>query len=122
MVVRDPDFTLALVELGVAYGELERHEDAERVCRRALGTEEDNLEARLGLAVALYHQDRNDEAVTEFRRVLELDPGNVRAHYGLGLALLFSGDRDGAMDELRFLNEHAPELGDELFSWIYPDA
>lgn len=119
--VRDPESVQALIELGVAYAELERHVDAERVCRRALEIDEDDVEARLGLAVALYHQDRVEEAVTEFRHVLELQPDNVRAHYGLGLALLYSGDRAGAMNELRYLNEHAPELGDELFKWIYPE-
>jgi tetratricopeptide (TPR) repeat protein len=117
----DPGLTQALVELAIAYAELERHADAERICREVLELEPDNIEARLGLAVALFHRDKNELAVDEFRRVLEADPKNVRAHYGLGLALVFADDRQGALDELRYLNQHAPELGDELFGWIYPD-
>lgn len=119
--VRDPEFTQALVELGIAYGVLERHADAERVCREVLKQEPDNLEAMLGLAVALFHQDKNEAAVDQFRLVLELEPENIRAHYGLGLALVFANDRSGAIEELRYLNEHAPELADELHDWIYPN-
>ena len=72
--VRDPDLTQALVELGIAYGALERHADAERVCREVLTKDPDNIEARLGLAVALFHQDENEAAVEQFREVLERDP------------------------------------------------
>lgn len=120
--VREPELTQALVELGIAYGALERHADAERVCREVLEREPQNIEAMLGLAVALFHQDENQAAADQFRDVLELDPENIRAHYGLGLALVFVKDRPGAMDELRYLNEHAPDLGAELYSWIFPDV
>ena len=120
--VRDPGFTQALVDLGIAYGALERHADAEKVCRRVLEKEPDNTEARLGLAVALFHQDENDAAVVQFREVLAQDPESIRAHYGLGLALIFAGDRDGAIEEIVFLNAHAPELGADLHQWVFPDS
>ena len=118
---RDENLTGALVELGIAYGVLERHADAERVCREVVEREPDNVEARLGLAVALFHLDENEAAVGEFREVLDREPDNVRAHYGLGLALLYSGDRSGALDELSYLNEHAPALAEDLYSWLYPN-
>lgn len=117
---RDPELTEALVELGIAYGGLERHADAEKVCRQVLIVDPDNIEARLGLAVALYHQDNNQAAVEEFRAVLDRDPENIRAHYGNGLALLFSGDREGAKKEILYLNTHAPDLGSDLYRWVYP--
>jgi tetratricopeptide (TPR) repeat protein len=120
--VRDPELTQALVELGIAYGAIGRHADAEQVCRDVLNDEPDHIEARLGLAVALYHQDDLEPAAAEFRRVLAIEPTNVRARYGLGLALLYSRDRDGAMDELRYLKEHAPDLGDDLYSRLFPDG
>ena len=119
---RDPDLTQALVELGIAYGALERHADAEKVCREVLVSDPENIEAQLGLAVALFHQDENENAVSRFREVLELDPDSVRAHYGLGLALLFVGDREGAIEEVVYLNSHAPELGDDLYQWVFPDS
>jgi tetratricopeptide (TPR) repeat protein len=118
--VRDPELTQAMVELAIAYGALERHRDAERVCREVLEREPDNLDALLGLAVALYHQDKNRDAVVQFRRVLELDPENVRAHYGLGLALYYAGDRDGAMDEVAYLEKRAPDLAAELEEVVSP--
>jgi len=119
---RDPDLTQALVELGIAYGALERHADAEKVCREVLVSDPENIEAHLGLAVALFHQDENEDAVSQFREVLELDPDSVRAHYGLGLALVFAGDREGAIEEVVYLNSHAPELGDDLYQWVFPDS
>ncbi len=94
--VRDPDLMQALVELGIAYAALERHADAERVCREVLAKDPENIEARIGLAVALYHQDEYVAAVRAFRKALELDPDNLRAHYGLGLALVFAGDTRSA--------------------------
>ena len=119
---RDPDLTQALVELAIAYGALERHADAEKVCREVLVSDPENIEAQLGLAVALFHQDKNEDAVSQFREILELDPDSVRAHYGLGLALVFAGDREGAIEEVVYLNSHAPELGDDLYQWVFPDT
>jgi tetratricopeptide (TPR) repeat protein len=119
--VRAPDMTVAFVELGIVYGAMGRHAEAERVCREAIELEPDNLEARLGLAVALFHQDEHEPAVTEFETILASEPGNIRAHYGLGLALLYSGDRDGAINQLVYLKEHAPDLADELYGWVFPD-
>jgi tetratricopeptide (TPR) repeat protein len=117
---RDSEFTPAFVELGIAYGALERHADAERVCHEALVNDPDNIEARLGLAVALFHQDENKAAAGEFREVLDRDPENVRAHYGYGLALLFEGDREGATKEIIYLKTHAPELASDLYDRAYP--
>ena len=102
-------------------GTLERHDAAEAVCRKALTLDPGNAEAMLGLGVALYHQDKYEDAVTVFRRVLGLHPDNPRAHFGLGLALLYSGDRDGAIGEVVYLNQHSPELAEELHHWIFPD-
>ena len=117
---RDPEFTQAFVELGIAYGALERHADAQRICQDVLKTDPENIEARLGLAVALFHQDDYAAAVSEFREVLDRDPENIRAHYGHGLALFFEGDREGAKNEIIYLNSHAPELGSDLYEWVFP--
>jgi len=117
---RDPEFTQAFVELGITYGALERHADAQRICQEILSKDPDNVEARLGLAVALFHQDDNAAAVREFREVLDRDPENIRAHYGHGLALIFAGDREGAKKEIIYLNSHAPELGSDLYEWVFP--
>ena len=65
---RDPEFTQAFVELGIAYGALERHADAQRVCQEVLKTDPENIEARLGLAVALFHQDDNAAAIRAVSR------------------------------------------------------
>ena len=116
---RDPEFAQAFVELGITYGALERHADAQRICQEVLRTDPENIEARLGLAVALFHQDDNAAAVREFREVLDRDPENVRAHYGYGLALFFEGDREGAKKEIIYLNSHAPELGSDLYEWVF---
>lgn len=117
---RDPEFTQAFVELGITYQALERHADAQRICQEVLRTDPENIEARLGLAVALFHQDDNAAAVREFREVLDRDPENIRAHYGYGLALFFDGDREGAKKEIIYLNSHAPELGSDLYEWVFP--
>ena len=117
---RDPEFTQAFVELGITYGAMERHADAQRICQEVLTRDPENIEARLGLAVALFHQDDNAAAVREFREVLNRDPENIRAHYGYGLALIFEGDREGAKKEIIYLNTHAPELGSDLYEWVFP--
>jgi tetratricopeptide (TPR) repeat protein len=117
---RDPNFTQAFVELGITYGALERHADAQRICQDVLTVDPENIEARLGVAVALFHQDENTASVREFREVLDRDPENIRAHYGYGLALFFEGDREGAKKEIIYLNSHAPELGSDLYEWVFP--
>jgi len=117
---RDPEFTQAFVELGITYGALDRHADAQRICQEALRNDPENTEARLGLAVALYHQDDYAAAILQFREVLDRDPENIRAHYGLGLALFFDGDREGAKKEIIYLNSRAPDLGSDLYEWVFP--
>ena len=73
--------------LGLAYGALERHQDAERVFREAIAIHPGYSKARVNLALSLMEQERWKEAETELQTVLETEPDHP-------LAL-------GALDEIR---------------------
>lgn len=65
--------------LGLAYGALERHEDAEKVFRDALVIHPGYAKARMNLALTLMELERWAEAEAELHTVLEDDPAHPLA-------------------------------------------
>ena len=73
--------------LGLAYGAVDRHVDAERAFRDAIAIHPRYAKARVNLALSLMEQERWTEAEEELKSVLEIEPAHP-------LAL-------GALDEIR---------------------
>ena len=65
--------------LGLAYGAVERHEDAERAFRDAIAIHPGYAKARMNLALTLMELERWNEAETELQTVLEKDPSHPLA-------------------------------------------
>lgn len=70
-----------LANLMVLAGSLD---EAERLYRRALSFETDNLRARFNLGLLLQHQGRFQEALELYQGVLALEPRHAWAHYQIG--------------------------------------
>lgn len=69
--------------LGLAYGALERHEDAERAFREAIAIHPGYTKARMNLALTLMDLARFAEAEVELKAVLSQDPDHPLAHGAL---------------------------------------
>ena len=101
----------ALHNLGVAYAEEGKWEEAIRLYKKALALpaygNSDGTYHNLGWAY--YNLNRLREAEETFRLVLKLQPDMASAHYLLGLVLLKMGRQDEAKVEFRRAGELAPD-------------
>jgi Tfp pilus assembly protein PilF len=107
----DGNYGEALHNLGVAYAEDGKWEDAVRMYKKALSLPAyGNTEGTYhNLGWAYYNLSRLKEAEETFRFVLRLEPNTVSAHYLLGLVLLKAERRDEAKAEFRRARELAPD-------------
>ncbi len=107
----DGNYGEALHNLGVAYAEEGKWEEAVRLYRKALSIpaygNSDGTYHNLGWAY--YNLNRLPEAEETFRLVLKLQPNMASAHYLLGLVLLKMARRDDAKVEFRRARELAPD-------------
>lgn len=107
----NPNFGDALHNLGVAYAEMGKWDEAVRIYKKALALPAyGNLEGtHHNLGWAYYNLGRLQEAEESFRLVLKLAPNTASAHYLLGLVLLKAERRDEAKMEFRRARELAPD-------------
>lgn len=107
----DPRYGEAQHNLGVAYAEGGKWEEAIRAYQKALSVPgyPDPEVAHHNLGWAFYNLDRLKEAEESFRLVLRMDPNMVSAHYQLGLVLLKAGRREEAKAAFRRAKELAPD-------------
>jgi len=107
----DETYGEALQNLGVAYAEGGKWEEAVRTYKKALALpaygNADGTYHNLGWAY--YNLNRLQEAEETFGLVLKLQPNMASAHYLLGLVLLKAARRDEAKAEFRRARELAPD-------------
>ena len=107
----DETYGEALQNLGVAYAEGGKWEEAVRTYKKALALPAYGNAGRTynNLGWAYYNLGRLQEAEEVLRLALKLDPKMVAASYHLGLVLLKAGRRDEAKAEFRRARELAPD-------------
>lgn len=101
-----------LFELGTAYVQLERYEEAAAVLGRASAARPTDTALRLQLGYAFYKLLEGERAEAEFRRVISDEPGNPLARFYLGLAQAALGKLSDAEGSFRLALESRPELTD----------
>jgi hypothetical protein len=97
---------LAMVAL--AYIELNKWDDADRLLRQATLIAPDFASVNGAIGSLRRHQARYDEAVEAIRQALAFE-ANANSSYYLGLCQYLAGDREGARATLRPILDH-PEL------------
>jgi len=114
-ICNDPQFSLALNELGVQYMVLGQLSNAEEAFRSAVKIAPDFFDARLNYGIALVYLKRYNEAVTELRNAVSSNDSSATAHAYLGRALadLLKLD-EGEMELQRAISLAGDELG-----WVY---
>ncbi|MBI5674653.1 MAG: tetratricopeptide repeat protein [Nitrospirae bacterium] len=85
--------------LGVAYGDQGRLDEAINEYQTVLKLKPNYVAAYNNLGRAYEKQDRIDEAINEYQTVLKLKPNYAEAHNNLGLAYAAQGRTDEAMNE-----------------------
>ncbi|MBW1699731.1 MAG: tetratricopeptide repeat protein [Deltaproteobacteria bacterium] len=73
----------ACCELGVQYIEMNLYDQAERVLKRALAIDPQNIRAMFNLAIALSRLGEDTQAIHYYQQVIELDPTHIGAYNNL---------------------------------------
>jgi hypothetical protein len=107
-----PDDAGMHYNLGLAWKELGKLDEATASLRRALELKPDFAEAHNNLGNVLKELGRLDEAVACYGRALELKPQYVLARNNLGLALKDQGKLDEAVACFRQTMELKPDFAD----------
>jgi tetratricopeptide (TPR) repeat protein len=105
---------LAHINLGIAYLDRGRLEDAARELDAAIRLHPGAAEAHAGLAAVRAKEGRTEEALDLYRSALRLDPGSSATHRELAALLLSLGDSSQALVHLREAAALAPRDGDAL--------
>jgi tetratricopeptide (TPR) repeat protein len=105
---------LAHINLGIAYLNRRRLEDAERELANAIEIHPGAAEAHAGLGAVRAAQGRVEEALESYRAALRLDPGSSSTHRELASLLLARGETSQALVHFREGSALAPRDGDAL--------
>ena len=81
-----------LYNLGLAYSDINRLEQARAVLSEAVRLHPDHVNARVALGVAYAKEDRHKEAVAILEKAVAVDPSNSWAQRNLGGCLLALGE------------------------------
>jgi tetratricopeptide (TPR) repeat protein len=92
-----PDYWIALENLGNAYRQLRRWEDARAALDRAIAVRPRSPEANYGLAMVFAQTDDTARAEEYLRKALELRPAYPEALNNLGILYLRTSRRDEAV-------------------------
>ena len=95
--------------LGKAFAQKGRWDDAIAQFQEALQTRPDNAATHCDLGIVLRQAGRLDEAIDQLRRALQLKPGFVLAHNALGNAFLEKGAAAQAMAQFERAAQLAPD-------------
>lgn len=97
----DPDFGLALGNLGSLLERAGRDAEGEVLTRRAIALRPNDPVAHYNLAVVVLKSGRDDEARRELQTALTLRPAYAEAHNNLGTLDLAAGAVDSAIQHLQ---------------------
>jgi len=104
-----PDQALRLLELGLAYAELEQPADAIAALEAALAVDPELVEAHRSLATLLHQQGRLGEAAEHQAALARLEPHALGPRIEAALALQRGGDAEGCLRQLEALLGEAPQ-------------
>ena len=97
ILVLDPQYAAAAINLGTLYFHLRQFGQAEEYYRRATVADPGYVLAYFDLGNVLDELDRLDESIEAYRRAITLAPGYADAHYNLALAYERKGQPRAAL-------------------------
>jgi tetratricopeptide (TPR) repeat protein len=102
IIVRDPNYAPAFINLGTIFFHLRRYGRAEELYRRATEADPEYVLAFFDLGNVLDELGRPDDSIRAYLRAVELAPRYADAHYNLALAYERAGDQRAALRHWQF--------------------
>ena len=119
MLQIDPEYSVALIGLGLVSNAARRYEEAAGYGRRVAEREPANVAAHEILAEAFYGGQKYEEAAASADRAIKLSPDSADAHYLAGLSRASLGQRDSALAHVARLQQlKSPDLAQQLSDFI----
>src|SRR5918912_1830938 len=106
---REPANAAPRVQLGNAYFDAERYDEAIKWYTEALKLQPNDVNVTTDLGVCYYYSNQPDKALEQFDRSLKIDPKHAKTLLNLGIVRAFGKqDLDGAMQAWQKVMELAP--------------
>ena len=110
IVKSDPKNASAHAQLGNAYFDAERWQDAIQWYEQSLQLDPNNADVSTDLGVSYYYTNRPDEALARFDKSLAINPKHTKTMLNKGIVLAFGKeDLKGAAEEWKKVVELAPD-------------
>lgn len=106
-------------QLGVAYGNLGRADEARRHLQRVIALDGDRVAARIQLATLELDQGRPAAAVPHLQRILALEPDDPDAGWMLGRALVLANQAASGLAAFERADLRARSAGRPVPSWAH---
>ncbi len=103
-----PDHAGALSNLGLAYAETDREEQAIDCYRKALDLDPRFSQAHFNLARLLYKQGEIEQAIFHFKKAADISPDHYPSHALLAKAYLETGDYENSLVYFKAANKLMP--------------
>jgi lipopolysaccharide biosynthesis regulator YciM len=101
---RTPEYAfLTYKRLENSYYELGRYEEMEKIYRRNIERNPDDVETRLVLGDHFFRKGEWEASIKAFQKAIQLQPNCIEAHQKLGEAFLKQGNLDAVQEELKIL-------------------
>jgi len=112
--VKSPQKARPLNNLGLAWEELGRREEAEKVYRQALDSSPDNIEVKVNLGALLGKANRTGEALKILKEAIEIKPELMSSYVNLGNVYLVRKEYQEAEERFQFLTTQRQDLLDSI--------
>ena len=107
---RSPSDAEARAQLGNAYFDAERFQDAAKWYEEALALDPRNVNVSTDLGIAFYYLNQPDRALAQFERSLQIDPSHTKTLLNTGIVRAFGKqDLDGAAAAWQKVVDLAPD-------------
>ena len=116
---RNPD-AMAHYNLGNAYGDSGKYQEAIESYKQALRIDPDYADAHFNLGYTYRKLGKYQEAIESYKQALRIDPGYADAHFNLGYAYRKLGKYQEALEQYKFLKNLDSKLANELFDMLPP--
>jgi len=100
-VAKSPTKPWPLNNLGLAYADLKKYDEAEGVYQKALERDPENVEVLTNLGVLYGQTRRTAKATAVLRRSIEINPNNISGYVNLGNVLMIKQNWVGAEEMYR---------------------
>jgi tetratricopeptide (TPR) repeat protein len=111
----NPDSAKAYFELGLAYAESGRNEEAAQAYKQAISIQPDFVKAQFALGLINIELGRNDDAIEAFKQVIRISPDDSLARVVLGFVYTKSGRNEEAAEAYKQAISIEPDFAEAHF-------